>query len=99
MTDTRRLVITEDGEKTGYITADGQTAYEGDNEYVASVLEHYNGGTTEVYGGDESSNIDILDESFRTSTARTARGEDLFEYVRGRLSPLSSVDLEVIDEG
>jgi hypothetical protein len=84
------LVIYEDGERTGHITADGLVGYVGDNTYISDVLDHSEGGRVYVRPAEET------DEIFGTaSVAERSEGEDLFDAVRGRIEPLPTVETSV----
>lgn len=90
MTSDHTLVVIEDGERTGHITADGEIGYTGDTDYVQMVLERFEGGEIVTYRTGDS------EGPFRAGVeADRNTGEELFESVRARLAPLP--DIEVVE--
>lgn len=91
MSEEPRLVVFEDGDRTGSITASGDVEYGGGDEYVEMILERFEGGAVEVTRTAETDE----DSPFRAGTeARTTSGDQLFEQVRSRLAPLDHITLE-----
>jgi len=83
------LVIFENGERTGHITADGSIGYLGENDYIEGVLEHFEGGRIYIRPTADSHEV------FGTgSVAERSSGEDLFAAVEARLEPLPTVETQ-----
>lgn len=84
------LVIYEDGERTGHITANGSIGYTGSNSYIEMVLEHFEGGEIYTYSTGSS------DGPFKPGTeVESTNGEQLFDSVRARLNPLPDIELQM----
>lgn len=91
MSEEPRLVVFEDGARTGSITASGDVEYDGDSDLVEMILERFEGGAVEVTRTAEPDD----DTPFRAGTeARTTSGDQLFEQVRARLDPLDHITIE-----
>lgn len=94
MSDEPRLIVYEDGARTGSITASGDIEYDGDDEYVEMILERFEGGAVEVTRTAEADG-DESDLPFRDGTeVRSSAGDQLFEQVRSRFAPLDHITLE-----
>jgi hypothetical protein len=90
MADSGVLVIYENGDRIGHITATGKIGYAGSNQYVEMILERFEGGEANVYSDEAGEKPSGPGTKVMVST-----GADLFASVRSRFEPLSHIEVAV----